>query len=115
PLVNNSFQRATEFLATPDAQNYTNEANVMADGNSRTMSTVGLINQRYFVTLEGNAQEIMVSSNQERLRATAPFKWEPHTWYHLKTQVDVSADGSGIIRAKAWKKGDPEPSTWNIE
>src|SRR5205823_1105973 len=72
------------------------------------------INQRYLVTLEGNAQEILVSSNQERLRASVPFTWEPHTWYHLKTRVDVAADGSGVIRAKAWKKGDAEPSGWNI-
>jgi hypothetical protein len=29
--------------------------------------------------------------------------------------VDVAADGSGVIRAKAWKKGDTEPEAWNIE
>jgi hypothetical protein len=114
-LDNIFFQRALVFIGTPDAKNYTAEADVMADGNDRTMSTVGLINQRYLVTLEGNAQEIMVSSNQERLRVAKPFPWAPHTWYHLKTRVDVAADGSGIIRAKAWKKGDPEPSAWTIE
>jgi len=27
----------------------------------------------------------------------------------------VAADGSGTIRAKAWKKGDPEPDAWTIE
>jgi outer membrane protein assembly factor BamB len=114
-LDNIFFQRALVFIGTPDAKNYTAEADVMADGNSRTMSTVGLINQRYLIMLDGNAQEILVSSNQERLRASVPFKWQPHTWYHLKTQVNVSADGSGVIRAKAWQKGDPEPSLWNIE
>ena len=33
----------------------------------------------------------------------------------MKTQVDVGADGVGTIRAKAWKKGDPEPEAWTIE
>ena len=54
-------------------------------------------------------------SNAERIRAVVPFKWEPKVCYHLKTRVDIAADGSGIVRGKAWKKGDPEPSTWTIE
>ena len=24
-------------------------------------------------------------------------------------------DGTGVIRAKAWKKGEPEPAAWTIE
>lgn len=28
---------------------------------------------------------------------------------------DVAADGSGTIRAKAWRRGDPEPEGWNLE
>jgi hypothetical protein len=27
----------------------------------------------------------------------------------------VAPDGSGIVRGKAWKKGDPEPEKWTIE
>jgi len=27
----------------------------------------------------------------------------------------VNPDGSGVVRAKAWKKGDPEPDKWTIE
>ena len=114
-LDNIFFQRATVFIGAPDTKDYTVEADLMADGDARSMSTVGLINQRYFVTLEGNAQELMVSSNQERLRVSVPFKWDLKTWYHLKTRVDVAPNGSGVIRAKAWKKGDPEPAAWTIE
>jgi outer membrane protein assembly factor BamB len=29
--------------------------------------------------------------------------------------VDVGADGHGVVRAKAWKKGDAEPAAWTIE
>jgi hypothetical protein len=79
------------------------------------MSTVGLINQRYNISLIGNHQKLEVVSNYDRFKASVPFKIVPKTWYHLKTQVDTMADGSGIIRAKAWIKGQEEPADWTIE
>jgi hypothetical protein len=36
-------------------------------------------------------------------------------WYHLKARADAKPDGSGTIRAKAWKKGEPEPEGWIVE
>jgi outer membrane protein assembly factor BamB len=114
-LDNIFFQRSTVFFGHPDAKNYTLEADLMADGNRRTMSSVGLINQHYLVSLEGNQQELEVSSNQERIKVAAPFKWERGQWYHLKTRVDTAADGSGVVRAKAWKRGETEPEKWTIE
>jgi hypothetical protein len=36
-------------------------------------------------------------------------------WYHLKSRVDIAPDHTGTVRAKAWKKGDPEPEKWTIE
>ena len=79
------------------------------------MSEIGLVNQRYLIVLQGNAQSLEVTSNQELFIKTVPFKISPNEWYHLKARVDVAADGSGVIRAKAWKKGDPEPDAWTIE
>src|SRR5256712_8556139 len=79
------------------------------------MSIVGLINQRYLIALIGNSQELEVSSNQERVKAATPFRRTAGTWYHLKTRIDVASDGSGEVRAKAWKRGDPEPDAWTIE
>ncbi len=109
------FQRSMNFLGRPDMKNYVVEADVMTDGNRRVMSTVGLINQRYNISLIGNHQKIEVVSNYDRFKASAPFTIRPKTWYHLKTQVDVQKDGSGIIRGKAWKRGDDEPADWTIE
>ena len=114
-IDNKFFQRATVFLGAPDAKNYTIEADVMSDGNKRKMSEVGVINQRYAIVLKGNDQKLEVSSNFERLREVVDFKWSPNTWYHLKSRVDIAADGTGVVRAKAWKRGDPEPNTWTIE
>jgi hypothetical protein len=70
--------------------------------------------------LKGNDKKMEITSNQELLsRAVSgvetPFDWEPNAWYHLKTRVDSAADGSGVVRAKAWKKGGPEPEAWTSE
>jgi outer membrane protein assembly factor BamB len=114
-IDNKFFQRGSVFIGTPEMKNYTIEADVMSEGARRKMSEVGVVNQRYVIVLKGNAQELEVNSNQERLKATVPYRWLPNTWYHLKARVDLAADGSGTVRAKAWKKGDPEPESWAIE
>ena len=114
-IDNKLFQRSTTFIGAPDAKDYTIEADVMSDGNKRKMSEVGIINQRYAVILKGNAQELEVNSNLERIRVAVPFPWKPKEWYHLKARVDLAVDGSGMVRAKAWKKGDPEPEKWTVE
>ena len=114
-IDNKRLQRGTIFINRPDLRNYTIEADVLSEGNKRKMSEIGLINQRYMIVLKGNAQTLEVTSNQELFRHDVPFKWAPNEWFHLKARVDVAKDGSGTIRAKAWKKGDPEPEAWTIE
>jgi outer membrane protein assembly factor BamB len=109
------FQRATTFIGHPDLKGYTLSADVMSDGNRRGMSDVGLINQRYLIALKGNQQLLEVSSNHDRLKVGVPFFWDQKKWLHLKTQVDVAQDGSGVVRAKAWEKGQAEPQDWTIE
>jgi outer membrane protein assembly factor BamB len=114
-IDNPFFQRAMVFMGTPDLKNYTIQAEVMSDGNKRKMSTVGVISQRYRVSLKGNEQVLEATSNEELMHVAVPFRWLANEWYILKSRVDVAADGSGVIRGKAWKKGDPEPDAWTIE
>ncbi len=114
-IDNKRTQRGTVFINRPDLKNYTVEADVMSEGNRRKMSEVGLVNQRYLIVLKGNAQALEVSSNQELFLKAVPFKWKPNEWIHLKTRVDVKPDGSGVVRAKAWPKGEAEPEAWTIE
>jgi hypothetical protein len=119
-IENRFFQRATMFIGPPSLNNYTIEADVMSEGNRRKMSEVGLICQRYLVVLKGNDQKLEISSNYERLRVPAAaeppnFRWSANTWYHLKARVDTNQDGSGVVRAKAWKKGEAEPDKWLME
>ena len=112
---NRFFQRATVFIGAPTAKNYTIQADVMSEGNRRKMSEVGVIAQRYFIVLKGNDQTLEINSNLERLRVDQEFKWQPNVWYILKARVDTQADGSGVVRARAWKKGDQEPEKWTLE
>lgn len=109
------FQRGLTFIGDPKSKNYTVQADVMTDGNRRIKSVVGLINQRYIISLVGNSNILEVSSNHEHVKESVPFPITAMQWYTLKTRVDVAPDGSGVIRAKAWKKGDPEPEAWTIE
>lgn len=39
----------------------------------------------------------------------------PTLGHRLKARVDILADGSGVVRAKAWKREDPEPEAWGLE
>lgn len=114
-IENKLFQRGQIFIGHPGTSNYTVELDVLTEGNKRKMSEIGLINQRYLVVLKGNSQQLEVSSNQERLRESVPFAWVPNQWYKIKSRVDVAPDGSGTVRAKAWKKGEDEPAAWTIE
>jgi outer membrane protein assembly factor BamB len=114
-LDNNLFQRAITFIGEPSMKDYTVQADVMTDGNKRMMSIVGVINQRYIISLVGNAQELEVNSNYNRIKVAVPFKIKAKTWYRIKSRVDVAADGSGVVRAKAWDREEAEPETWTIE
>ena len=109
------FQRAMVFIGTSDMSNYTVQADVMTDGNRRSKSDVGVINQRYMIVLKGNANELEVSSNYERFKRVAPFPIKPQQWYTVKTQVQVNADGTGVVLAKVWEKEQPEPADWTIK
>jgi len=109
------FQRATVFLGTADMKDYTLQADVMTDGNRRVKSDVGLINQRYAIVLKGNANQLEISSNFERFVRAVPMKIEAKKWYTLKTSVKDNGGGKGVVYAKVWERGQPEPEGWTLE
>lgn len=114
-LDNVLFQRTMNFFGDPEMSDYILSADVMTDGNRRIKSTVGLVNQRYLITLVGNQNILEVSSNHERVKSSVKFPIKANTWYSLKTHVKSNADGSGEVRAKAWLRGGEEPTEWTIE
>ena len=87
----------------------------MTDGDRRTKSNIGLINQRYIFVLVGNSQILEVVSNYDRFRHSVPFTIETKSWYRLKTKIDILEDGTGLIQAKAWPKDQDEPEAWTLE
>ena len=109
------FQRAITFVGPSDMSNYTLVADVMTDGNRRMKSDAGVINQRYLVALKGNDNKLEITSNYERLRVQAEFPVKAGQWYTLKTKVDIDAEGTATVRAKAWEKGGTEPEAWTVE
>ena len=109
------FQRAMPLVGPADLSDYTVQVDIRSDGSRRSLSTGGIIHQRYMILLKGNHQEIEISSNMERLKQTVPFEWQRDAWYTLKTKVTVDSKGTGVIRAKAWKRDEPEPEAWNLE
>jgi hypothetical protein len=114
-IDNPLFQRSITLFGDPTDSNYTVQADVMVEGNRRGLASVGVVNQRYLIWLKGNYGQLEVSSNFESLRVNAPCPFEADTWYTLKTRVDLQGDGSAIVRAKCWKRGDAEPSEWTLE
>ena len=88
---------------------------MLTDGSRRLKSEVGVVNQRYLITLKGNENSISISSNYERYNVHTPFPVKANVWYVLKTRVDHQADASSIIRVKAWERGQPEPAAWSFE
>jgi outer membrane protein assembly factor BamB len=109
------FQRANIFIGSPEMKNYIMQADIMTDGSPRVKSDIGLIHQRYLITLRGNANKLELSSNLERLQHAVPFKITANTWYTLKTKVITHPDSSGLIQAKVWDRSQPEPEAWTLE
>ena len=109
------FQRALTFVGHPDERDYTMQVDLMSDGDSRQMSAVGVIHQRYIIAVKGNQRNIEVSSNQERLKRSVPFEMLPGVWYRMVTRVSVNADGVAHIQAKVWPRAEPEPTAWTLD
>ena len=119
-IDNKRLQRATVFIGEQSMSNYTIQADVLTDGRRRKMSDVGIINQRYYIVLKGNEQKIEINSNLDRIRvpergSPPNYRWKANTWHTLKSRIDVAADGSGVIRAKAWPRDEAEPEGWTVE
>ena len=114
-LANPLFQRTMTLISDPDDANYTVQVDLMSDGGRRTLSSAGVINQRYLIVLKGNHQELEVSSNMEHLKIAVPYRWKAKVWYTLRTRVDMQPDGSALIRAKVWPRASAEPEAWTIE
>lgn len=103
-------------------QTYLHDCTIQADlrGAVRNdkLPSMGVINQRYTLALEGATQELQIRSWVSRLdlrfAKTIPFAWKYDVWYSMKFQSE-NKDGKAILRGKVWPRGEAEPAEWTIE
>jgi outer membrane protein assembly factor BamB len=109
-------RRARVFMGPPDWSNYTIEIDAMATRKGRQLGSVGVVAQRYQLTLLGNNQRLELQSWQPEIERTAKlaFPWEADKWYHLKLDVR-NESGQVVARGKAWPRGEDEPEGWMVE
>jgi len=108
--------RVNAYITTPDASNYTIQADVLGTFVNQNLPDLGVINARYTLQLAGNKQELRILSWEAlpRIDKTLEFPWKADAWYTLKLTTEYR-NGSAVIRGKAWPRGEPEPSKWTIE
>lgn len=109
--------RATTFIGPSSMKDYTIQADVRGTAEGRRMTDLGVIVSGYTVSLLGAYQQIQVDNweSERRMMRQFPFEWQLGAWYTIKARVDHQPDGKAVVRAKVWKRGEPEPAGWTVE
>ena len=111
-------RRAKVIIGRADWSGLTVEADVRGRVERRQRGDIGLINQRYVLTLFGNAQKLELQPWQAADEMTVRienFAWDPDKWYRMKLRVDNLANGAVHVRGKVWPADGAEPAAWTIE
>jgi hypothetical protein len=122
------YHAARTFFGDTHRSEYTIEADVMVGqkitNEQRNMPDVGVIANKYGLTLTGNHQNLIINSWSgalpkegqagAALYAYVPYKWDAEKWYHLKLSVGKSEKGAEV-RGKVWVKGEREPEKWTLD
>jgi outer membrane protein assembly factor BamB len=112
------YARMRSYSNPPIEAGYTVQADLFGEPKKgrKTLSDMGLINDRYLMILLAKEKAIRLVSwgPIPRVQKDVPFDWQPNTWYTAKFSVDVT-EGTGVIRAKVWKRGEDEPKAWMAE
>ncbi len=108
--------RSQTWMGITDPHDYTITADVKAAGGNVKLPDIGLIAQRYTMDMMGESQQLQIRTwtAQLRMARSVPFTWKANTWYTLKFKAAVE-DGVAVLRAKAWPRGETEPSEWTLE
>ena len=107
--------RSQGWMGPPALKDYTIQADVYGFNRDGTLPDIGLIGQRYTLTMMGTHQQLQIRTwtPQLRMAVDAPLTWEAHTWYTLKFQT-TTEDGKAVLRGKVWKRDEDEPAEWQI-
>lgn len=109
--------RSQSWMGPTDLHDYTIQADFLATEREGKLPDMGLINQRYTLSLQAT-QELQIRSWTSRLELrfakTIPFSWKAGTWYTVKFRGE-NADGKAVLRGKVWPRDAAEPADWTIE
>ncbi|MHC5162341.1 MAG: hypothetical protein ACYSO4_04385 [Planctomycetota bacterium] len=103
----------------PIPAGYTIQSDILGESKkNRFLPDMGLINSRYLLILTGTSERtrklrLVAWSPVPRLMREIEFPWEPDTWYTAKLSYDKT-DNQGIVKAKVWQRGTPEPDDWTL-
>ena len=111
--------RTMVYLGDWRSSGYEIQAEMMGTEQRRRLPDMGLIAQRYILSLMGNRQKLQIRSWLSELghfSKTIDYRVDPEVWYRMKLRVELLPEGSGgLIRGKVWKRDEPEPEGWTIE
>ena len=112
PLV----ARANAFIGAPALTDYTIQADVLGKQVRSDLPDMGIVANRYSLTLWGNTQQLRLTSWDAlpRVDASIPWEWKPDVWYRMKLTVKVTGD-QALIQGKVWQREQPEPKAWTVE
>jgi outer membrane protein assembly factor BamB len=112
PLV----ARANAYIGLPDWKNYTIQADVMGTKVVEDLPDVGVVANRYCLTLWGNTQQLRLTSWDAipRVDKSIGFAWKEKTWYRMRLTVSVQ-DGKALVQGKVWPRDEKEPESWTVE
>ena len=110
-------RRARVYMGPSDFSNYTVEVDALATTKRRQMGVVGVVAQRYQLSLLGSHQRLELQSWQPETQRTAkmPFKWSADKWYRLKLEIATLPNGTVRARGKVWAQESTEPKEWHLE
>ncbi len=103
------------YIGLPTLSDYTIEADVRCGKSGDDLPDFGIVAHRYTLFLAGNIQKLRLVSWDAlpRVDKTIPWSIEPGVWYRLKLTTEIKGD-TGVIKGKAWKRGETEPSAWGV-
>lgn len=108
-------ERQVTYIGSPEASEYTIQADVKSSKTGRRMGDLGLINSGYTLDLRGSLQRLEIRSWEaaRRMMESSDYAWEPDTWYTVKLRVEPDGDHA-LVRGKVWPRGEAEPEAWTL-
>lgn len=119
PKAASGAPRATLLMGPASMSGYTIQADIRGAKVGRRYTDLGVVNSGYTFEIQGAHQRLKIGSwsSENRMAVQQDFSWEMDVWYTLKLRVDIVGEGEkakAVIRGKAWKQGEAEPTDWSI-